>query len=311
MSKKRKRDLAQSQDQAQDDSIVTRPQSDQKSQTVAQNPPASAKSKGQLKQEKSERRAKRQKKSKDHGKGEETPAAVNTVAPTPDPTSTETSASNAEPQEQVPETHKKRKASKIEKNDDEQKTTTPTRFIVFVGNLPFETTSEQIKVHFSKLSPTSVRLSTDRKTGKSKGFAFVEFDNYDKMKTCLKLYHHSMFDPDGKDGETGAASDQGNLGEQQSQRQGKKSKGRRINVELTAGGGGKSKDRKAKIKTKNDKLKEERERRRLKEKAERDKVDSKKKGPPETGANAIVVVGSEVKDDRGDIHPSRLSRVKH
>jgi len=49
---------------------------------------------------------------------------------------------------------------------------------------------------------------TDKNTGKSKGCAFVDFDGYDKMKTCLKLYHHSVF----KDGTK---------------------KGRQINVELT------------------------------------------------------------------------------
>lgn len=43
---------------------------------------------------------------------------------------------------------------------------------------------------------------------KARGFAFLEFEAYDRMKTCLKLYHHSSFD-DGK------------------------SPARRINVELT------------------------------------------------------------------------------
>lgn len=32
---------------------------------------------------------------------------------------------------------------------------------------------------------------------KCRGFAFIEFENYDRMKTALKLYHHSNFD-DGK-----------------------------------------------------------------------------------------------------------------
>lgn len=50
---------------------------------------------------------------------------------------------------------------------------------------------------------------TDKKTGKPKGFAFVEFDRYDHMETCLKKYQHSVF-ADGK-------------------------KGRKINVELTYG----------------------------------------------------------------------------
>ncbi|KIY00190.1 uncharacterized protein Z520_03875 [Fonsecaea multimorphosa CBS 102226] len=308
MSKKRKRD--QVQDQDQDGSITAHGQSDQKSQTTAPNPPV--KSKGQLKQEKSERRAKKQKKSKDQKREQEPSPALGTANSDPVPTSTEISLGDAEQQENLAKPRKERKDSTTQKDEGEKNTTTPTRFIVFVGNLPFETTSEQIKEHFSKLAPTAVRHSTDKKTGKSKGFAFVEFDSYDKMKTCLKLYHHSMFDPaSSKDRGAGGADGERNGQEQPSQRREKKSKGRRINVELTAGGGGKGKDRKAKIKTKNEKLKEERERRRLKEKAEREKAGSKQKGPPETGANATAVAGGKVQDDRGDIHPSRLSRVKH
>lgn len=52
--------------------------------------------------------------------------------------------------------------------------------------------------HFEKIQPSSARLATEKgDSGKCRGFAFLEFDNYDRMKTCLKLYHHSSFD-DGK-----------------------------------------------------------------------------------------------------------------
>jgi nucleolar protein 6 len=41
----------------------------------------------------------------------------------------------------------------------------------------------------------SVRALTQKDNPtKSKGIAFVEFEGYDHMKTCLKLFHHSMFD---------------------------------------------------------------------------------------------------------------------
>ncbi|KAI5292879.1 hypothetical protein KEM52_005993 [Ascosphaera acerosa] len=73
----------------------------------------------------------------------------------------------------------------------------PARFIVFVGNLPFGTTQEQVQEHFAKIKPSQVRLATEKDSKKSRGFAFVEFDHYDRMKTCLKLYHHSLMD-DGK-----------------------------------------------------------------------------------------------------------------
>ncbi|KAI9716084.1 MAG: hypothetical protein M1812_005511 [Candelaria pacifica] len=115
------------------------------------------------------------------------------------------------------------------------------KFIVFIGNLPFTATTESVAKHFAKLKPVSVRHRTHKDTGKSKGFAFLEFDGYDRMKTCLKLYHHSDFD----DGISPI---------------------RKVNVELTAGGGGsKSEDRRSKLKAKNEKLNEQRKRRILEE----------------------------------------------
>lgn len=106
------------------------------------------------------------------------------------------------------------------------------RFIVFIGNLPFTATKESITKHFAAVKPKSVRHLTKKEDPKkSKGVAFLEFEGYDHMKTCLKLYHHSEFN----DGISPA---------------------RQINVELSAGGGGNSKERKAKIGEKNTKLNE-------------------------------------------------------
>lgn len=65
---------------------------------------------------------------------------------------------------------------------------------LFTGNLPYTATTESISEHFQKAQPRSVRHRTEKDSGKSKGFAFLEFDGYDRMKTCLKLYHHSSFD---------------------------------------------------------------------------------------------------------------------
>nr|EAQ71071.1 hypothetical protein MGCH7_ch7g478 [Pyricularia oryzae 70-15] len=125
-----------------------------------------------------------------------------------------------------------------EGDDEEQQAAGKNaRFIVFVGNLPFTATKQHIEAHFASLKPTSVRLLTDRNDPKkSRGIAFVEFDNYSHMKTCLAKMHHSEF-------EDGVSAP------------------RKINVELTAGGGGKTPYRNEKIRAKNDKLREERARR--------------------------------------------------
>jgi len=68
------------------------------------------------------------------------------------------------------------------------------RFIVFVGNLPYTATKAKLEEHFAAVKPTSVRL-LDHKTDKTKtrGIAFVEFDHYGRMETCLQRYHHSDF----------------------------------------------------------------------------------------------------------------------
>ncbi|KIN07670.1 hypothetical protein OIDMADRAFT_16260, partial [Oidiodendron maius Zn] len=101
------------------------------------------------------------------------------------------------------------------------------RFIVFIGSLPYTATTASIQKHFASVKPISVRSPMQKDDpAKSKGYAFLEFDGYDHMKTCLKLFHHSTFD-DGL------------------------SLPRKISVELTAGGGGNTKDRKNKIKAKN------------------------------------------------------------
>lgn len=193
------------------------------------------------------------------------------------------------------------------------------RFILFIGNLPYAATSDSITNHFNALQPFTVRHSTDKSTGRSKGFAFLEFENYDKMKTCLKLYHHSMFNPDdqatadgGDDADTAFTKRKKTSKpkkEEPTNDKPKSKNARKINVELTAGGGGKSKHRKYKIDEKNKKLTEERERSYAKGAAEKAKTDYKRKKRPATGANAD---SSEDKgDQRGNVHPSRLERVGH
>ncbi|KAF7189192.1 putative RNA-binding protein [Pseudocercospora fuligena] len=176
---------------------------------------------------------------------------------------------------------KKKKRRKAKSEEDKS---SKNRFIVFVGNLPYKTTDSSLDKHFAKLKPYTLRHRTDPKTKKSKGFAFLEFENYDRMKTCLKLYHHSLFDPEAIERgeapiEPGAetteplpAQDDAFRGRHQKK---KKETARRINVELTAGGGGKTDERKEKIKAKNAKLDEERKRRAEEERKAKEKQAKK------------------------------------
>lgn len=64
------------------------------------------------------------------------------------------------------------------------------------GNLPFDATKASIEEHFCKIQPSSIRLIQDKATGKGKGIAFVEFPEWDRLQTAIKLYHHTPFSMD-------------------------------------------------------------------------------------------------------------------
>ncbi|KAM3165046.1 RRM domain-containing protein [Lachancea thermotolerans] len=105
------------------------------------------------------------------------------------------------------------------------------RFIVFVGNLPKDTSKTELQAHFKSSSPDEIRMRPD------KNIAFLEFDadkdqkNIQSRMDVALLQHKTEM------------------------------KGRRINVELTVGGGGNSQARLEKLKNKNLKLDDERKER--------------------------------------------------
>ncbi|HLV30612.1 MAG TPA: RNA-binding protein [Chitinispirillaceae bacterium] len=57
---------------------------------------------------------------------------------------------------------------------------------LYVGNLPFSVTEDQIRELFSQVGEVdSVKIITDRETGRSRGFCFVEMDNADEAISAL------------------------------------------------------------------------------------------------------------------------------
>ena len=51
---------------------------------------------------------------------------------------------------------------------------------LYVGNIPFSSTEEEMKAHFGAFGEVhSVKIITDRATGRSRGFCFVEMENAD------------------------------------------------------------------------------------------------------------------------------------
>jgi|MudIll2142460700_1097286.scaffolds.fasta_scaffold00003_86 RNA recognition motif-containing protein len=57
---------------------------------------------------------------------------------------------------------------------------------LYVGNLPYATTKEDLEDRFGQHGElTDVKVITDRETGRSKGFAFVEFKNEGDAEAAL------------------------------------------------------------------------------------------------------------------------------
>jgi cold-inducible RNA-binding protein len=59
---------------------------------------------------------------------------------------------------------------------------------LYVGNLPYNISDDQLRDMFAKFGvPDSARVITDRDSGQSKGFGFVEFNNDETAKQALSL----------------------------------------------------------------------------------------------------------------------------
>ena len=59
---------------------------------------------------------------------------------------------------------------------------------LYVGNLPYNISDDQLQAMFAKFgTPDSARVITDRDTGQSKGFGFVEFSNPEQAQQALSL----------------------------------------------------------------------------------------------------------------------------
>lgn len=61
---------------------------------------------------------------------------------------------------------------------------------LFVGNLSWDTSEEELQKHFEACGKVvSVKIITDKNTGKSKGFGFVEMEAADEAKAAIEKLH--------------------------------------------------------------------------------------------------------------------------
>jgi len=58
---------------------------------------------------------------------------------------------------------------------------------IYVGNLSYSSTEESLRSHFEQYGEvSSVKVITDRETGRSRGFGFVEMPNPDEGKKAIE-----------------------------------------------------------------------------------------------------------------------------
>lgn len=66
---------------------------------------------------------------------------------------------------------------------------------LYVGNLPYQTTGDDLKNTFSSAGTvTSAQVITDKMSGRSKGFGFVEMSNDDEAKAAIEMFNGKELD---------------------------------------------------------------------------------------------------------------------
>ena len=65
---------------------------------------------------------------------------------------------------------------------------------LFVGNLSYQTAENDLQDYFSQAGAvTSVNVMMDKMTGKSRGFALIEFASLDEANKAIEQFHNKEF----------------------------------------------------------------------------------------------------------------------
>ena len=66
---------------------------------------------------------------------------------------------------------------------------------LYVGNLSFGVTSEDLQEHFAQAGAVeSAKVVEDRETGRSRGFGFVEMSSADEAQSAIEQFNGQDFD---------------------------------------------------------------------------------------------------------------------
>ena len=66
---------------------------------------------------------------------------------------------------------------------------------VYVGNLPFSVTNDQLRNYFEKAGKViEAVVIMDKYSGKNKGFGFVEYENEKDAEEAIKMFNRKNFE---------------------------------------------------------------------------------------------------------------------
>jgi RNA recognition motif-containing protein len=64
---------------------------------------------------------------------------------------------------------------------------------LYVGNIPWGATEQELHALFSEYGPCSARIIKDKETQKSRGFGFVEYEDADNAPAAMESLHDTQF----------------------------------------------------------------------------------------------------------------------
>ena len=66
---------------------------------------------------------------------------------------------------------------------------------LYVGGIPYRTTEEELRKVFAQAGPVvSAAIITDRMTGRSKGFGFVEMESAEAAQAAIQMWNGKEYD---------------------------------------------------------------------------------------------------------------------
>jgi RNA recognition motif-containing protein len=66
---------------------------------------------------------------------------------------------------------------------------------IFVGGIPWSQSEDMMREHFEKFGTVStVRIITDKRTGRSKGYGFIEMPNDEEAKKAIEALNGAEID---------------------------------------------------------------------------------------------------------------------